>query len=132
MTNIADDLKTLSSGRVDWPELGYSATFEAKEYFMSFKVYAIYGVASPGNQILWAAWDEAIASSTGDIEKADVFCSGDVKWDGCTNFQFDEQERCALHCCDRKSLADIGELLRRVHVLAEEKIPKAAHDLMKE
>ena len=62
---------------------------------------------------------------TSDIEQARVFLEGDLKWDGCCNFQFPEQNECMLHTCGRHDMAGIGELLLFIYDLG--KVELAAH-----
>ncbi len=54
-----------------------------------------------------------IAYWEGDAEvavKGDVFATGGVKWDGCSNWSF-KTDACMFHACDRKYLEAIGEIL---------------------
>lgn len=58
-------------------------------------------------------------------ERAQVFVSGSIKFDGCADFQFDEQEGdCNLHTCSKQDLINIGVLLGRLHDMAGEMIPR--------
>lgn len=89
--------------RESWPDIYFSVVMEGDvdSYYVDFKVYELF-------------------TNSGEPVPADeVFLSGSVKWDGCSNFTFDEQERCMLHCCSRQQMANIGILLVRVHELAE-------------
>lgn len=45
-------------------------------------------------------------------EETEVYLHGEVKWDGCSNWFFDEQQREAvLHGCSKKCLEDIGKIM---------------------
>ena len=55
---------------------------------------------------------------TTDYTQVTPFCKGDVKWDGCTNFDFDDDD-CMLHCCTKEDLVNIGVMLGRVYDLAK-------------
>lgn len=46
-----------------------------------------------------------------DDARASVYASGSLKWDGCINFKFDEQERCCLHFCGRSHIESLSRLL---------------------
>ncbi len=41
---------------------------------------------------------------------AQVFCHGHIKWDGCCDVYFDEQDGTMLHGCSRKDMTRIGKL----------------------
>ena len=48
------------------------------------------------------------------LDDAQVFASGHVKWDGCSNVSF-HSECNMTHRCDREGLENIGTVLARVH-----------------
>jgi hypothetical protein len=45
-----------------------------------------------------------------ETEKGDHFAKGWVKWDGCSNWKFTEQN-CMHHQCGKDGLSAIGEIL---------------------
>ena len=47
------------------------------------------------------------------MEDADVYLHGSVKWDGCSNWYFDQQDRVMLHGCSRADLVNIGEVMAK-------------------
>lgn len=48
-------------------------------------------------------------------ELAQVYLSGHIKWDGCANLRFDEQDRVMLHFCGRRDAEKVGKLLGRLY-----------------
>ena len=48
---------------------------------------------------------------TEDIKEADTYISGEVKWDGCSNWDFDVAKDIMLHGCSKKDLTRIGEVM---------------------
>lgn len=62
--------------------------------------------------------------TTEDLDRAQVYLHGGIKWDGCSNWSFDEQERCMLHFCGRRSIRQLTVLFDRLYDLAAELIPK--------
>lgn len=59
-----------------------------------------------------------------DIEDAEIFLSGFIKWDGCSNMKFDAQEKAYLLFCGRKGAKDIGKLMEKLYDLAAEMMPE--------
>jgi len=59
-------------------------------------------------------------------EGAEPYLHGHVKWDGCSNWHFDEQDRAMLHCCSREDLTRIGEVMAACWDWAAELCPKWA------
>ena len=111
-----------------WKDIGYVAVLELPKpwdtggyYGMDFRVYKA-DFSNDGVPIYTEA-SEPVDIPTDDIAKARVFASGTVKWDGCVNFKFDEQENCMLHCCSQQEVLDIGTLLGRLYVLAAKMVP---------
>lgn len=47
------------------------------------------------------------------FKEADVYCHGFVKWDGCSNWHWDEQDDCMLHGCSKQDLLNLGIVLAR-------------------
>jgi hypothetical protein len=54
------------------------------------------------------------------------FLSGDVKWDGCSNWDWHTSE-CMQHFCTKDSAVKIGVLMGRLYDLAAEMIPGFDH-----
>lgn len=48
---------------------------------------------------------------------------GSVKWDGCSNWQFNTHE-CMLHACDRKRLEALGDILAKCWDATKDVIPE--------
>lgn len=58
---------------------------------------------------------------TPDISQARRWAWGDVKWDGCSNWMFDDMQRnCMLHGCERRHLEVIGLRLAACYDLTAE------------
>jgi hypothetical protein len=59
---------------------------------------------------------------TPDIEKAEKFLHGGIKWDGCSNWDF-HTDQCLAHFCGRKNATSIGRLIDRMYDITKEKLP---------
>jgi hypothetical protein len=58
------------------------------------------------------------------IDESEVYISGSVRFDGCSNWMFDESNRGTnLHFCSREEFAEISELMARCWDWAKELIP---------
>lgn len=95
----------------NWDDLGFSVIFEPNEYYTDFKVYKITAWSMNNS----TRYYENKNKQRTHIENADVFMSGHIKWDGCSNIKFDEQDRCMLHFCGKKDAMKIGELMERLY-----------------
>jgi hypothetical protein len=84
---------------------------EVDAYHVTYTVYDIEGYTPDGKPV----WHKKDAPSYPDfvdtLEEADVYLHGDVKWDGCSNWHFDEQDRCMLHGCSKKDVQRFGDVL---------------------
>ena len=45
------------------------------------------------------------------LEEAQVYLHGSVKWDGCSNWYFDEQNRAMLHGCCKADVQRFGDVM---------------------
>lgn len=105
-----------------FPDIGYTVVAEAHSHHVSFKVYEVFGTDSNGI-VLWKASDTFGNAPCDKLEDAEVYLHGDVKWDGCSNWHFDEQDRVMLHGCSRGDLTNIGEVMARCWDWTKEVLP---------
>jgi hypothetical protein len=45
------------------------------------------------------------------INESEPYLHGNVKWDGCSNWYFDEQDRVMLHGCNKSDLLRLGQVM---------------------
>ena len=48
-----------------------------------------------------------------NVEDADIYMHGYIKWDGCSNWYIDEQDRGMLHGCTRNDCKRAGDIIAR-------------------
>ena len=111
---------------VHFDDLGFTVAWELSgEHWCEFTVYKIACPYTEGQQE--RAWNRKDYNSTPDcvdsIELAQPFVHGHVKWDGCSNWHFDEQENIMLHFCSKAETGNVGRLLERLYELAAKVIP---------
>lgn len=102
-------------------DIGYHAVAEPDEYRCDFKVCKI--ISLPDQPLAFELAGDNCCTPTPDLGKAQVYLHGSVKWDGCSNWHFDDQESAMLHFCDREALGNVGALLQRLYDWAGELIP---------
>lgn len=102
-------------------ELGYAAPPVAEDYVVSYEVFEIAG---------WQDGDKPLFGSefVDKLEDAQVFLHGDVKWDGCSNWYFDEQDRGMLHGCSKENLLSIGGVMAACWDWSAELMPNWSPD----
>jgi len=91
-------------------ELDFTIVADVDEYHVTFTIYDI---------IMWGndkpVWPRAGQTSSGDyvesLEESEPYLHGFVKWDGCSNWYFDEQDRIMLHGCSREDLQRFGDAM---------------------
>lgn len=103
-------------------------TGDPTEAYVEFKVYSIIGHGR-NKEIYLEKIDGECGDQVQKVEEAEVYLSGSIKFDGCSNMKFDEQDRVMLHFCGRKQAVDIGVLMDRLYSLAAELMPRYAEDL---
>jgi hypothetical protein len=135
---------------VAWKGIGFYVMAEAQEHWMDLKVYEFSICRSPGDP----EWDgqspvipgkpplgfvfprKGAISGTDSVEtteEAQVYLSGSIKWDGCSNLYFDEQDsiegtKCSLHFCGKQEAMNVGVLMGRLYDLAAKIIPAWSGD----
>ena len=115
-----------------FPEFDFTILAKVYEHYVDFAVYQIDFWAQSDPLNAQSAYDKPLwhkkdASTRPDgvetLEEAVVYLSGSVKWDGCSNWHFDEQDRCMLHGCSRDDLLNLGEIMAACWDITEEHCP---------
>lgn len=107
-------------------DLWYTVEATVGEYsvgFHIFKIEAYEGLTQDDSPLYDKKEQEFSGDHTSDITEAEVFCHGNVKWDGCSNWYFDSQDDCYLHGCEREHLVNIGLILAACWDMAKELCP---------
>ena len=92
-------------------------------YSVEFEAYKVTGREPRGKA--WFARDNERGADdpTDKLEDADRYLRGEIKWDGCSHWYFDEQDRVMLHLCGRDAALDIGRLFEAMFDIARELMP---------
>lgn len=99
-----------------FPELSFTVKATVCSHYVTYVVYDIeaWGEGENGEYTV-PLWHRKDATSHPDtvetLEEADIYLNGDVKWDGCSNWHFDEQDRAMLHGCSRAGVKRFGEIM---------------------
>jgi hypothetical protein len=89
-----------------FPDLGFTVAAWPQGHYVDFNVYEI------------VEFQES--STPGTIEP---YLHGYVKFDGCSNWYFDQQDRVMLHGCTRADVLRFGEIMAACWDWAAEIIP---------
>lgn len=99
-----------SRSLVHFKDIAYAAVVRLEEEYrlaVYFDIYEIAGETSDGVMLYGE-------NAVDHVEDAEIYLSGSVKWDGCSNWNFDEQDRgTMLHACSRRHLTNMGEVMAR-------------------
>ena len=95
-------------------DLNFTITAKVDDCMVEFKIYDIVGwvegsISGIYDKPLYPTFRE----HTEDIDKAEVYLSGHIKWDGCSNWNFDEQDRGMIHGCTKHDLERISGVMLR-------------------
>ena len=94
-------------------QFNFTVVAEVRSHYVEFRVYDIEGwEVSPVQKPLWTR-----AGATGHpdpvdtLEESEPYLHGSVKWDGCSNWHFDQQDRVMLHGCSREDVQRFGDVM---------------------
>lgn len=111
----------MSKLTIEMRDIWFTIVAEINVYKVDFLVYEQHGIDTE-DKVLY------VNKETGDItsspDEAEVYLSGFVKWDGCSNWEFNAQEECMLHFCDRDSLGYISKIMQKCYDITAEYCPK--------
>jgi hypothetical protein len=87
-------------------EISFSviATIHENSCSVEYKAYKIVSIGDAKNEFYYR-------DNEANIALAKPYLTGFVKWDGCSNWRFDEQEECMLHCCSRDGLNRFSKIM---------------------
>ena len=95
---------------------GFTVVAIASEYYVNFTVYDTDGfgcneAGEPTVPLYHKSGSPCYPDPVESLNDAEPYLHGGVKWDGCSNWHFDEQDRVMLHGCTRSDLERIGAIM---------------------
>ena len=97
--------------------LGFTVVATPHDFHVDFVIYDIEGWVEGDAKGVFDApsWHKAGSGTHPDwvstLAEAEPYLHGTVKWDGCSNWYFDEQDRVMLHGCSREDVLRFGEVM---------------------
>lgn len=92
---------------------------EMRSHWLGFKVYRVLGKTENGVKVYNRDGYQSSPDPVEDRTTAQVFLSGSIKWDGCSDITIDDEP---LHFCGRADMEEFSALLSAVYDLAAELI----------
>jgi hypothetical protein len=103
----------------NFEDIGFSVIAEPDSHKVDYKVYQISGKNNE-DQLIWCKDnDHGCSGFCENLDEADLFLHGYVKWDGCSNWHFDEQDDVMIHFCERDQMENIGKILTKCYDLTK-------------
>ncbi|WP_174936596.1 hypothetical protein [Burkholderia lata] len=119
----------ISRHTMNFSDLKFTVMAEVHEHRVEFKIYDIAGWIEGPRKGFYDCpiWRRADACSSDDtveaIEESEVYLHGQVKFDGCSNWHFDEQDRVMLHGCCKADVHRFGDIMGACWDWAAELLP---------
>lgn len=88
-------------------------------------MFALMCVSSRANltrKMVFGLIQMANSNFTTSFEEAEQFLSGEIRYDGCSNWNW-HTDKCMMHCCGRQAALDIGRLLEHLYDITEQRLP---------
>lgn len=106
-----------------YKDIGFTVVAEPHYFHVEYLIYEIEGDSVDGNPLYHRKGSDSFPDSVDTIEESEPYLTGEVKWDGCSNWEFDEQERSMLHFCSRENLQSISEIMVACYDWTKELLP---------
>ena len=97
--------------RHDAIDIGFTVIASPDDYKVSYTIYEILGNYHDNGALVYTKIGSNSFDPVTKLEEAEIFAHGEVKWDGCSNWAFDKQDRAMLHGCSRQDLENISKVL---------------------
>jgi len=105
-------------------DLDFTAVATVKDYLVDFEIYDVSAWTVPDHKPMWPrAGSVSCADAVEDLALSEPYLTGHVKWDGCSNWHFDEQDRCMLHGCSHQAVLRFGQIMGECWCWASELLP---------
>ena len=104
-------------------ELAFTVVATPNEYYVDYKIYDHEGGDDKGNYLFHKKGADDYPNPVESMNDADIFIHGTVKWDGCSNWYFDEQDNCMLHGCSKEYIVRFGLILGECWELTKKLCP---------
>jgi hypothetical protein len=82
-------------------------------HYVDYAIYDIEGEYSDETPLFHKKGSITSPDPVEEIENAEPYLHGSVKWDGCSDWHFDAQEGVMLHGCSRNDISRFGEVMAR-------------------
>ena len=92
-------------------DLDFTVLAYVYEYRVEYKIYDVVGYNLDNSPEYQKSGSTASPDPVPKITESEVYAHGSVKWDGCSNWYFDEQDKCMLHGCNKKDVVRLGLIL---------------------
>lgn len=107
-----------------YKDIGYAIEYEPHEHYVEFVIYELDGWDEENDAPLYhKAKSSMHPDPVESHEESEAFASGSIKWDGCSNWNIDENDRGMLHFCGVEGIQDMNKAFERCYALAEELMP---------
>lgn len=108
----------------EFKDIGHTVNMtigKSNDCYVDFEVFEILGNEDGAESTFWKKGEMSNFPGTTNIEEAEFFVKGFIKWDACAHFDFNNM----IHLCGPTSAKNLGILMTRLFDLAYEMMPKA-------
>lgn len=109
-------------------DLSFSVKATVHSHYVDYAGYYHEGYSPDGTPMFTERGALTHPSPVETMDEAEPYFHGSVKWDGCSNWNFDEQERCMLHGCSKSDIVNLGLILGECWEWTKELLPNFSGD----
>lgn len=113
-----------------FPELNFAATAtEINEYVCRFDLYEVFSWKRVdgehiGTPLFKPKGNRPPCENTSDISEAVSYVTGYIKWDGCSDWTFNQEENFCFHFCGQEEIKSLALAMEECWLWAGELIEK--------
>lgn len=99
-----------------YEDLWFSVIYRVSDYSVDFECYQWMYVyeGAPHYELEYSG--DGAASAVSDIDKAETYLTGMVKWDGCSHFYFGGKEKDGyIHLCGKNSVEKHRKIIETIY-----------------
>lgn len=100
---------------------------------VDFRVYEAHSWNDPnGRKVMWERRGGSSSNDmTDNLDDAELTLGGFIRWDGCSNWNWgDDDDPAMIHYCSKAQAEAVGQVFARLYVIAGDYMPQYAHEYL--
>ena len=92
-------------------DLNFTVISTSHEHYVDYQIHDIVTYDESNNPMWGRSSLDLTPIHTNNLKESSIYLHGNIRWDGCSNWYFDEQDSIMLHGCGREELMRYSKIM---------------------